>query len=204
MAALSPDDLVQRVLENVGRVVGDLQCPADVIKRMADDVYRRLRRRLSAEFPTLYEALSATQTITSDTITKPTDFEAIRVLEKQYGTGWVTVGVLPSLNRDDAQEQAFYELGTVIKVTPAATAPGTYRMFYLASPPTIITTYDVPNGIEGIIIEEVSAKIRQRHDETSQVQYHKDAAKQIWDEQYMALWNRYGSHGQSCLQITRP
>jgi hypothetical protein len=27
-------------------------------------------------------------------------------------------------------------------------------------------------------------------------------AKTIWDEQYMALWNRYGSHGQSGMNLT--
>ena len=202
MASLAPSDLVIRVLENVGRVSGDQQCPSDAIMRRGDDEYRRLRRRLSAEFPTLYEKLSTPTTLTTATsFAKPTDCETIRVMEKQSGAYWTSVPVAPSLNRDEIGCLAFYEEGANVVIVPTASAPGTYRMFYISTPAATITTYDVPDGVEGIIIEEVSAWARQRHEEDPS--YHKAAAKQIWDDQYMALWNRYGSHGMSGLQITR-
>ena len=201
MAALTPANAVIKALEAVGRVSGDLQCPSDAILRRLDTAYRRLRHRLSFEFPSLYEAVSSTQTITDDTITKPADFEAIRLLQKQNGTSWVTLGVLPSLNREDSLEQAFYELGSVFKVTPASIAPGTYRMFYTVAVVDGYTSYDVPPGLEDIIVEEVAAWIRQRHDEKPD--YHQAEAKRIWSEMYMPLWNRYGSASNSVMNIAR-
>jgi hypothetical protein len=203
MAALSPSDLVTRVLENIGRVAGDRQCPAEAITRRADDEYRRLRRRLSFEFPSLYERTSTNFTLTT-TVTsfaKPDDCEHVRVVERQAGDRWNSIVVAPSLNRDEVGGICFYEQGANIVVVPPLSAPGVYRCHYLAVPPAIVTTYDVPDGMEGIIIEEVSAWARQRHEEDPS--YHKAVAKQIWDDQFMPLWNRYGSHGQSALQITR-
>lgn len=202
MAALAPTDLVIRVLENIGRVSGDRQCPSAAIIRRGDDEYRRLRRRLSAEFPTIYEKLSSSTTLTTlTTIAKPTDCETIRVMEKQSGAYWTSLPLAPSLNRDEIGCLAFYEEGANVVIVPSGSAPGTYRMFYIAAPASTVTTYDVPDGMEGIIIEEVSAWARQRHEEDPS--YHKSCAKQIWDDQYMALWNRYGSHGATGLQVTR-
>jgi hypothetical protein len=43
----------------------------------------------------------------------------------------------------------------------------------------------------------------QRHNEVEQMAYHMAEAVKIWDEAYMGLWNRYGSHGKSGLNITR-
>lgn len=206
MAALSTSDLVTRVLENVGREVGDRQCPAEAIERRLDDEYRRLRRRLSFEFPTLYEKVSSNFTLTA-TVTsfaKPVDCEHVRVVEKQNGDRWTSLVVAPSLNRDEVGGLCFYEQGANIVVVPPASAAGVYRCHYISVPTAIVTTYEVPDGMEGIMIEEVSAWARQRHEESADsVNYHKLIAKQIWDDQYMALWNRYGSHGQSALQITR-
>ena len=203
MAALAPTDAVQRVLDNLGRVSGDQQLPSDAIIRRLDDEYRRLRRCLSGEFPTIYEALSPVSTLVGSitSFAKPSDCETVRVCEKQSGAYWTSVPVAPSLNRDEIGALCFYEQGANIVITPSASAPGSYRLYYLMSPPTTVTTYDVPNGLEGIIIEETSAWARQRHNEDPT--FHKQAAQQIWTEQYMALWNRYGSSGQPGLQITR-
>ena len=204
MAALSEANAVIRVLEAIGRVSGDKQCPSDAITRRLDDEYRRLRRRLSAEFPTLYEKLSSTTTLTGSTttITKPTDCETIRVVEKQTSNGsWYPIGVSASLNRDEMSGVTFYEIGANIQIVPTSGAPGSYRIFYLATPAATVTTYDVPDGLEGIIIEETCAWARVRHDEDPTP--HKLNSKQIWDEAWMGLWNRYGSHGQSGLNVTR-
>lgn len=204
MATLTPTDAVLRVLENVGRVSGDAQLPSATIQRRLDDEYRTLRRRLSEEFPTLYEAVSSSTTLTSaTTIAKPTDCEAIRLLEKQIGSTWFPIAVASSLNRDEFGMLAFYEIGANVQITPTEGAPGTYRFIYIKSPATTITTYDVPDGLERIIIEETSAWARQRHNEMEFVSYHKAEAKRIWDDNYMGLWRRYGSHGRSVLNETR-
>jgi hypothetical protein len=86
-------------------------------------------------------------------------------------------------------------------IVPLWAAPGVYRMHYNAVPAATITTYEVPDGLEGIIVEEVSAWARQRHDEDPT--YHKVEAKRIWDDAYMGLWKRYGSSGQPGMQLTR-
>jgi hypothetical protein len=203
MAALTPTELVQRVLENVDRIVGDTQCPDAAIQRKSDDEYRRLRRRLSSEFPTIYEKKSGNLVVTTgSTVAKPTDCEAIRVFEKSTGAAWYPLQVSSSLNREIPAALSFYEIGANLQIMPESQAAGTYRLFYTEAPPAVITTYEVPDGLEGIIIEKVSAWARQRHNEMEHVNYHLTMAKTIWDEQYMALWNRYGSHGQSGMNLT--
>ena len=203
MAALTPSDAVLRVLENVGRVSGDQQLPAEAITRRLDDEYRRLRRRLSDEFPSLYEARSGNLTIAAgaSSFAKPTGCEKVLVVQKQVGSSWIALPVAPSVNRDEMACLAFYEQGANIVIAPELSAPGTYRCYYIQAPASSVTTYDVPDGLEGIIVEEASAWARQRHDEDPS--YHKAVAKQIWDEQYMALWDRYGATGQPGLQIVR-
>lgn len=206
MASLSPDDAVLRVLDNLGRESGDLQFGEAVIKRRLDDEYRRLRVRLAADFPSFYEKVSAETTVTSgNTITKPTDCESVRVLERKCGSGWTPVTLTNSLNRSEFIGPAFYEMGGTVYLTPPENAPGTYRIFYTSTPPAVITTYDLPDGLEGIIIEEVSAFGRQRHNEMEQYNLHKAEAKRIWEDAWMPLWKRAnsGSHGKSALKIVR-
>jgi hypothetical protein len=135
-------------------------------------------------------------------IAKPNDYESLRLLEKQTNNGyWMPVVIYPSLNRHEATGISFYEQGTRLVLFPETEAPGTYRITYLTKAVDGYTSYDVPDGLEQIIVEETSAFVRQRHEEDPG--YHKAIAKQIWDDQYMSLWNRYGSHGRSGLNITR-
>jgi hypothetical protein len=204
MAALSTTDLVTRVLDNVGRVSGDAQLTSTVILRKADDVYRQLRRRISAEFPTIYEKVTAETTLTTTSyIAKPSDCESVRVVERKSGSAWYPIGVSPSLNRSGALSLSFYEQGANIQIAPTTGAAGTYRIHYSATPAASVTTYEVPDGLERIIVEETSAWARQRHNEVEQMAYHMAEAVKVWDEAYMGLWNRYGSHGRSGLNITR-
>lgn len=199
MAQLTPAEAVTRVLEAIGRVDGDEQCPAAAITRRLDTEYRRFRRRLAFEFPSLYEALSTTQTITDDELDKPDDCELIRVVQKQTGENWYAIGAVPSLNRDDVVELSWFEMGAVLKIRPVIQAPGTYRMYYTVAVEDGYTTFDVPAGMEDILVEEVAAWASARHNEDPA--YHKAEAKRIWDEQYMTLWNRFGSHSASGLQV---
>jgi len=203
MASLTPAAAVQRALTNVGRSMGDRRCPTSDIQDAIDDEYRTLRRRLSAEFPTIYEKTSTTVTLAGSTTSfaKPTDCETIRVLEKQAGDRWSSLPVVTSLNRDEVNCLAFYEAGANVVIVPPASAPGTYRMFYIAEPAATVSTYDVPDGIERMLVEMGSAFIRQRHNEDPT--YHIQRAEKIWEDAFMGLWRRYGSHGQSGLQITR-
>lgn len=204
MATLSPTDLVTRVLENLGRVSGDAQLPSAAIQRKADDVYRQLRRRISAEFPSVYEKVSAETTLTTTSyIAKPSDCEAVRVVERKSGSTWYPLSVSPSLNRSESSVLSYYEQGANIQIVPTASAAGTYRIHYSATPAAVVTTYEVPDGLERIIVEETSAWGRQRHNELEQMAYHMAEAVRIWDDAYMGLWNRYGSHGRSGLNITR-
>jgi hypothetical protein len=204
MAALSPANLVIRALENVGRVSGDEQCPADVIERRANDEYRSLRRRLSAEFPTLYEALSSETTLTTTAvIAKPTDCETVRLVERKSGNQWFPLEVAQSYSRSYPDGLSFYERGADLIITPTELAPGVYRVHYVKTPASPIVTYDVPDGLETIIVELVSAWIRQRQNEVEQVNYHLAQAKRIWDENYSALRRRYGSHSASALKRER-
>ena len=197
MAALTVAEATTRVLEAVGRVDGDEQCPAAAIARRIDTVYRRLRRRCAFEFPSLFEALSDEDTITDDELDKPDDCEVVQVVQKLVGSTWETLGVLPSLNRDDGICLSFFEMGAVLKIRPVEQAPGTYRMYYTTAVEDGYTTLDVPAGLEDIIIEEVAAWVSARHNEDAD--YHRQEAKRIWDEQYMPLWNRYGAHTASGL-----
>lgn len=202
MAQITATEAATRVLEAIGRVSGDTACPAAAIAKRIDTEYRRLRRRLAFEFPSMYEGVSTAETITDDEVAKPTDFEALQVLQRQNGSSWETLGALPSLNREDSLEMAFFEMGAVFKITPATNAPGTYRMYYTKAPAEGYTTLDVPLGLEDILIEEVAAWACSRHSETER-DYHKGEAKRIWDESYMALWDRYGAHSRSGLNQAR-
>lgn len=201
MAQISVTEATTRVLEAIGRVDGDEQCPATAIVDRLDTEYRRLRRRLSFEFPSMYEGVSSSTAITDDELDKPTDCDAVHVVQKQSGSSWVTLGALPSLNREDSLELAFFEMTDVLKITPAVNAPGTYRMYYSQAPAESYTTFDVPLGLEDILIEEVAAWACARHNEDPT--YHKLEAKRIWDESYMPLWNRYGAHSRSGLNMAR-
>lgn len=204
MAALSTTDLVTRVLDNVGRVSGDEQLPSASILRKADDVYRQLRRRISAEFPSIYEKVSAETTLTSTSyIAKPSDCETVRVVERKSGSSWFPLNVSASLNRSGASALSFYEQGANIQIVPTTCAAGIYRIHYSATPAASVTTYEVPDGLERIIVEETSAWARQRHNEVEQMAYHMAEAVKIWDDAYMGLWNRYGSHGKSGLNRVR-
>ena len=135
-------------------------------------------------------------------IGEPADFESLRLLERLTGNGqWMPVASSSSLNRRESLNISFYEQGRFLMLSPDSEAPGQYRLTYESKVPDGYTYYDLPDGFEQIIIEETSAFVRQRHEEDPT--YHKREAQRIWDDQYMSLWNRYGSHGRSGLNITR-
>ena len=135
-------------------------------------------------------------------IGEPADFESLRLLERLTGNGqWMPVASSSSLNRRESLNISFYEQGRFLMLSPDSEAPGQYRLTYESRVPETYTYYDLPAGFEQIIIEEASAFVRQRHEEDPT--YHKREGQRIWDDQYMSLWNRFGSHGRSGLNITR-
>lgn len=164
-----------------------------------------LRRRLSAAFPSIFEKVTSELVVASgaNTITKPVDCEHVTVLERKNAAGaWDFIDVNPSLNRSMAATVSFYERDGVLVIEPAYLAAGTYRIHYSGALLDGYTTIDLPAGLEEIIIEEVCAWVRQRHEEDPS--YHMARAKMVWDENWMPLKKRYGAHGRSALQITRP
>lgn len=206
MASLALADAVTRVLDALGREASDAQFPSTVIERKLIAEYRILRRRLAADFPALYERLSSETTLTTTTtITKPTGCGSVRVLEKKSGSGWYPVPLTNSLNRSETIGLAFYEMGDTIYITPASTAPGTYRIFYTEEPGATVTALDLPYGLEEVVIQEVAAFGRDRHNEVEHIRFHKDEARRIWDDAWMPLWKQAnsGSHARSAMKIVR-
>jgi len=197
-SATTVTDAILRVLEAIGRVSGDTACPSSAITSRLDAEYRRLRRRVAAEFPTIYEKTSTSETLTTGVyLTRPTDCEIIRVLEKQSGNSWVPISVAPSLNRNEWGSISFYVQGEKVYIVPTSVAPGTYRFHYTEEPASGYTSMYLPAGLEDIVIEETAAWARVRHEEDPAP--HKMAARQLWDDAYMGLWQAYGSHGRSGL-----
>ena len=204
IALMSPANAVLAVRYGTAHDA-DTQTTDAQITAELDRAYRRLRRRINAAFPTIYEKVSSALTVTSPgyTLTKPVDCEHVNVLEKQNQAGyWDFIDVQPSLDRSMAALLSFYEQGGSLILDPASLAPGSYRIHYSAAVVDGYSTFDLPDGLTEILIEEVSAWVRQRHDEDPS--FHLMRARQIWDENWMPLKKRYGSHGRSYLQITRP
>lgn len=183
----------------------DTQTTDTQITGQLDRSLKRLRRRLSAAFPSIFETVSASIVVAAgaSTITKPVDCEHVTVLEKQNASGyWDFLDVNSSLNRSAAATLSFYERDGSIILDPAYLAAGTYRIHYSQALVDGYTSIDLPAGLEEIVIEEVCAWVRQRHEEDPS--YHLMRARQVWDENWMPLKKRYGAHGRSSLQITRP
>lgn len=206
MAALTIANGILRVLEAIGRVSGDTQCPSSAITSRLDTEYRRLRRRLIGEFPSIYEATSSNIVLTGtdDELDKPSGCDTVLLVEKlidgSSGT-WTPLSVVSTLNRNETMALSYFEQGSVLKVRPTSATAGTYRISYVAMPVDGYTTYDLPDGLDDMLVELVAAWARVRHEEDPTP--HRQEAARIWNEQYMPLWNRYGAHGQSGLQITR-
>jgi len=178
----------------------DAQIQAQITRAL-----QRLRRRLSVAFPSIFEKVSSELVVAAgqSTITKPVDCEHITVMERKNSAGtWDFLDVNPSLNRSMAATISVYERGGVLVLEPAYLAAGTYRIHYSSALVDGFTTIDLPAGLEEIVIEEVCGWVRQRHEEDPS--YHMARAHQVWGENWMALKKRYGAHGRSALQITRP
>ena len=168
----------------------------------------RVRVRLGAAVPSLYNATaSTTLTAGQDTITKPVDFLAMRRLERQYNSLWEPVAIGDGLSTNgysgvyswiDVREQ-----GNTFVISPADAAPGTYRLTYITVGATLYTptALDVPLGLEDVLIERVSARVRERCEEDPSA--HLRRADEVWREMLPALKKRYGAHPVSGLRRVR-
>lgn len=168
----------------------DTQTTDTQITAELDREYRRVRRWLSTFAPTLYQktqdytiAAGSTTPETSK-VQKPSDFERIVRFEQQFSQGyWQPLAVRPVLV---ASEGVRRDVG------------GTYKLTYIAKPVDGYTAFDVPEGVEDVIVTWVSAWVRDRHDEDPSfklAQYEK-----LKRDAQVSLTMRYGAHPVSALQ----
>lgn len=154
--------------------------------------YRKLHKRLSARFPSLYTGTSATTTLVTDqqTITKPSNLAKIVHVERLEGSTWFA---LPKASKVAPELDAYigwYEQGSTIVITPAASAPGSYRIKFVIAPASQFPASDIPTGFEDIIFQKVIAKLQNRIG--GDPSPHLDEADRTWKEQVRAQQNRLG------------
>lgn len=168
----------------------DTQTTPTQITAELDREYRRVRRWLSTFVPSLYQktanftiAAGATTEALSK-ITKPDDFERVIRFEQQFTQGyWQPLAVRPAIAASEGVRRD---------------VAGTYKLTYVAKPVDGYTSFDVPEGVEDVIISLVSAWVRQRHDE--EATFHLMRAEQLKREAQVSLVMRYGAHPVSALQ----
>ena len=168
----------------------DTQTTGTQITAELDREYRRVRRWLSTFVPSLYQKTqdytiaAGSTTAALSKLTKPVDFERIIRLEQQFSQGYMQpLAVRPALMASEG--------------TRRDTA-GTYLLTYVARPVDGYTAFDVPDGVEDIIISIVAGWVRQRHNEDPS--YHMARAEQMKREAQVSLVMRYGAHPVSAFQ----
>lgn len=150
--------------------------------------YKKVRRKLSARFPSLFTKTSDPIVVTAQTLTKPTDFEKLGTygrIERQEGTSWVTIPHASPVNPEGDGYIGHMEQGAAFHLTPASSAPGTYRFVYISSPSSCFPAADIPMGFEDVIIQKVIAKVQRRIG--GDPEPHLEEAKETFDETAAAL-----------------
>ena len=162
------------------------------IQEWIDRSYTRTRRWVSTFMPEYYSAEFLPPPLVGAqggaTIAKPDDYERLIRIERQYPSGnnsWY-----PLVMRSVLSQKA----GIPVDVS------GQYRITYIKCPVDGYQYLDVPEGCEDIILEEVAARVRNRHDEDPS--FSQGVVAQLKREAMADLRMRYGSHGRSCLQLT--
>lgn len=153
--------------------------------------YLKLRRKLTARFPSLFLTTSDVVTLsgTTQAVPKPANFERLERLEKLSGTEWLPVMGSPSFMPEQACHLGFREEGASLVVGPQAEAPGQYRMVYVTGP-GCFPAADIPYGFEDVIIQNVIAKVQNRTG--GDPAPHLKQAQDTWKEMARALAGRMG------------
>lgn len=177
--------------------------------------YKRVRRELARIAPQLYTAVSNTTVLSGvqNTIAKPADFQALRRVEKLSDDG---IHFFPVQATDelgpDMDELNWREQGAniLLGTWDAIDLPGTYRLIYVQQPTTLQwdpsddnpnDTLDLPDGVEDVVAERVSARVRERVEEDSAPNLRR--ADEVWREAARGLRERYGEHPHGGLKIVR-
>lgn len=177
----------------------------DIAVRL-DSEYRRLRRLLATpgNAPELYATASSHVVDTGlSGFAKPTDFDTFVKLERlATGTLYYPVQMAyPDALNVGASVLTAFERGGTFQLRPESSAPGTYRLTYVAAPAAGYTSLDLPAGLEEVVTERVAAWVRMRHDEETGP--HDKLATRILAEQLPALRRRFGVHPRAGLVVTR-
>lgn len=186
----------------------DTQVTTAQLNSWIDIEHKLLRRQLAQIAPSLYMATAAEETLAAldETLTMPSDYESLVRLEVKNGSNWFPVPISDELNTQTGS-LTVREQGGVLNVSPASLAAGTYRIIYAQKPVTLSADSStngvllVPDGCEDIIVERVSARVREKCDEDPTP--HLNRAATNWTEQRKALRKRYGKGGQPALRLVR-
>lgn len=126
--------------------------------------YGKVRRRLSARFPELFTVTSDDIVVLSgqSRITKPLNLERLIRIERCYEDRWEAVPHANKVNPHLDTYLGYREHDDYFWLTPADSAPGTYRLIFVTEPETCFPAGDIPRGFEDVIIQKVVAKAQIR------------------------------------------
>lgn len=172
--------------------------------------YQRLRRWLCVVAPELCkQQLTATLLSGQSTVLKSLmvpAFEQLWLVERLVtGTTYAEVAVVGQ--NPLVTGLTVEEFPTLLRFSPAESAPGTYRITYLSGVSATVaagTTFDLPGGLEDVLVQRCAAFMRSRHnDGMDKAKWHKDLADELIKEQKPLLMRRYGIMPVPGLKRTR-
>lgn len=176
-----------------------------------DQIYPEFRREILDVAPSLYTAVAATQdlTTTDPDFDLPADFERVSTLQVLCGVDYLGVPPVSDVSPDFGG-LCWREEAGVLRLAPATSCTGTYRLAYNKAPTlTGDYTIEVPTGCELVIVERVAAMVRVRFNEDPTP--HLATADRIWhgapgmpgSGQKTAIRRRFGGHTQGGFVQTR-
>jgi len=184
---------------------GDTQVTDAQLNERINTDYQNLRRKLLQVAPSLYATEDEEQTLASgeSTLAMPLGFERLVRLEKKVNGFWLPVEVSDELTPHYGALNVREEDG-VLKLAPAASAAGTWRIVYVPKPDGLVDDEDeaeIPEGLEDILVQLGAAFVRRRLEEDPMP--HLMMAKEVWNEQRSALRRRYGRHAVPAMRHVR-
>ncbi len=156
---------------------------ADIVAR-ANVVYPQLRRRLAMQVPELFMKATGDITVSDGTATYDltasptslTDFGTLDVVEIKSGANYIPM-----------------RWSSPMEMAVNTGIAGTYRVRYLTKAATLVlassTAIDMPDGFELVLIEELSAWVRRKFNESPNE--HLQASKDAWREGIVSLLDQY-------------
>lgn len=176
------------------------------IREWLAQAYKRLRRLVSGVAPSLYTATSPTQALSGASadfsLASLTLFERPLRLEIQSGTRWDPVAKANDL---DPWAGGWLEEDGVLRIFDAS---GIYHLVYVTKPDLTEGsgnyTIRVPDGLEEIVTEAVSAKVvyRAGGGAMEDPAVHLTEVDRLWREQKTLIRRRYGNHVEGGLLET--